>query len=68
MEIGKALGLWPEEKENVVGYLGCCREDIYANVMISRNIYGRRIEILPWIYFVILDTLGRRGRGDTAFN
>ena len=42
----KALGLGAQRK-CVVGYLWCCREAIYANVMISRNIYGERIEILP---------------------
>ena len=55
-----------DEKENVdvVGYLWCCREAIYANVMISRNIYGERIEILPRRYIVIpVSNLERRERG-----
>ena len=55
-----------EDKENVdvVGYLWCCREAIYANVMISRNIYGERIEILPRSYIVIpVSDLERRERG-----
>ena len=69
MEIGKVSRTrGGEEKENVdvVGYLCCCREAIYANVMISRNIYGERIEILPRRYIVIPGQYNLERRGDTT--